>query len=49
MCVQFSIPIYKICVGKQWGIKFVILVEDSETGGPNLITVKIEHLFALQF
>ena len=30
-------------------INFEILVEDSDTGGPSLITVRIECLFAFQF
>ena len=31
------------------GIKFVILVEDSDTGGPSSITLRMEYLFALKF
>ena len=31
---------------KQWGIKYVILVEDSYAGGPSSITIKMEYLFA---
>ena len=30
-------------------IKFEILVEDSDIGGPNSITVRIECLFVCQF
>ena len=30
--------------GNQWGIKFVILVEESDTGGPSLITIRLEYL-----
>ena len=28
---------------------FVILVEDSDTGGPSLVAVRMEYLFAYQF
>ena len=31
------------------GIKFWDPVEDSDTGGPSLITVRLEYLFAFQF
>ena len=35
-------------LGSSGGIKFVILVEDSETRGPSLITLTMEYLFVLQ-
>ena len=31
-------------LGTSGGIKFVILVEDSDTGGPSLIIVRLEYL-----
>ena len=31
-------------LGTSGGIKFVILVEDSDTSGPSLITVRLEYL-----
>ena len=31
-------------LGTNGGIKFVILVEDSDTGGPSLITVRLKYL-----
>ena len=47
---SFGFPLYEICVqNKNRGIKFEILVEDSDTGSPSSITVRIECLFACQF
>ena len=46
--ISFQFSFYEIRIGKQRGIKFVILVELSDTGGPFSITVTIEYLFALQ-
>ena len=41
---QFSIPVLRnLCS------QFVILVEDSDTGGPSSITVRMEYLSAFQF
>ena len=41
---QFSIPVLRnLCS------QFVILVEDSGTGSPSSITVRMEYLFAFQF
>ena len=34
----------KFVLGTSWDIKFVILVEDSDTSGLNLITVKLKYL-----
>ena len=31
------------------GIKFVILFQDSDTGGSSSITIRMEYLFVLQF
>ena len=31
-------------LGTNGGIKFVILVEDSDTGGPSLIAVRLKYL-----
>ena len=47
--VNFRFPYYEIYVGNSGGIRFVILVEDFNTGGPSSITVRKEYLFALQF
>ena len=33
--VSFHFPFYKICVRKQCGIKYVIILENSDTGGWN--------------
>ena len=44
--VSFRFPLYKICVRKWWDTKYVILDEDSNTGGPSSITVTMEYLFA---
>ena len=44
--VSFSFSFYKICFRKQWGIKYVILLQDSDIGGPSSITVRMEYLFA---
>ena len=43
---SFHFPFFKICVRKQWVIRYVILVEDSSTGSPISITVRMEYLFA---
>ena len=43
---SFHFLFFKICVRKQWAIKYVILVEDSSTGSPISITVRMEYLFA---
>ena len=43
---SFHFPFFKICVRKQWAIKYVILVEDSNTGSSISITVRMEYLFA---
>ena len=45
----FNSRIMKFVLGSSGGIKFVILVEDSDTRGPSSITVRKEHLFAFQF
>ena len=38
------------CVFKRSGhLNFVILVEDSDTGGPSSITVRMEYRFVFQF
>ena len=37
----------KICIGKQWGIKFVILVEEFDTGDLNSITEGIFFYFSI--
>ena len=44
--VSFCFPFYKICVRKQWGIRYVILGEDSHTSGPSSIAIRMEYLFA---
>ena len=49
---QFDSPSWSACnsrfmkfvLGTSWDIKFVILVEDSDTSGLNLITVKLKYL-----
>ena len=38
---------YKICIGKQWDIKFVILVEEFDTGDLNSITEGILFYFSI--
>ena len=44
---QFSLSILQNLRWEAGGdIKYVILVEDSDTGGPSSITVRIEYLFA---
>ena len=48
--VYFSIPVFTKFVWENNGsIKFVILVEDSDIGIPNLVTTVMEYWFALQF
>ena len=37
----------KICIRKQWGIKFVILVEEFDTGDLNSITEGILFYFSI--
>ena len=49
VCSVFNSSFTKFVLGSSGGIKFVILVEDSETGDPRLITVRMKYLFALQF
>ena len=44
--VSFCFPFYKICVRKQWGIKYVVLLDDSDFGGPSSVSVRMEYLFA---
>ena len=44
--IIFHFPFYKICVRKQWDIKYEILLEDSDIGGPGSFTVRMEYLFA---
>ena len=39
----------KFLLGSSRVIKFVILLEDSDTGGPSSVIVRMEYLFALQF
>ena len=47
---QFPIPgLQNLFYESIGGIKFVILVENFDTGGPSLITVRKEYLFAFQF
>ena len=47
---QFPIPgLQNLFYESIGGIKFVILVENFDTGGPSLITVRKEYLFAVQF
>ena len=41
--VSFCFLFYKIFVKKQWGVKYVILVEDSDTGGG--VQLPMKHLF----
>ena len=36
----FDSQFTKFMLGSSWGITFVILVEDFDTGGPSLITVR---------
>ena len=43
---NFQFPLYEICVRNQWGHNFEILVEELDTGGPSLITIRIDNLFA---
>ena len=46
LCViSFRFPFYKIGGRKQWDLKYVILVEDSNTDGPSSIRVRMEYLF----
>ena len=40
----FNSRFTKFVLGNIEGIKFVILVEDSDTGDPRLITVRLEYL-----
>ena len=40
----FNSRFTKFVLGNIEGIKFVILVEDSDTGDPWLITVRLEYL-----
>ena len=44
--VSFCFPFYNVCVRKQWGIRYVILGEDSHTSGPSSIAIRMEYLFA---
>ena len=47
---NFPFPFWKISVQKQLGAwSFGILVEDSDTGGPRSVDVRMECLFAYQF
>ena len=47
---QFSLSILQNLRWEAGGdIKYVILVEDSDTGGPSSITVRIEYLRAFQY
>ena len=45
----FNSRFTKFVLGNSGGIIFVILAGDSNTGGPSLITVGMEYLFAFQF
>ena len=45
----FDSHFYKICIEKLCEYKFVMLFQDSYTGGSSLITTRIEYLRALQF
>ena len=47
---QFAIPVLLNFCSKSVGVyDFEILVEDSDTGGPSSLNVRMEHLFAFQF
>ena len=47
---NFRFPFWKISFQKQLGAwSFGILVEDSDTGGPRSVDVRMECLFAYQF
>ena len=41
--------ITKFVFGRSSDLNFVILVEDSDTGGPSSITIRMECLFVFQF
>ena len=45
----FSSRITKFAFRSSVDKRFVILVEDSDTGGPSSITVRMEFLFVFQF
>ena len=45
----FNSRFTKFVLGNRGGIIFVILAGDFNTGGPSLITVGMEYLFAFQF
>ena len=42
--LAFNSRFTKFVLGTSGGTKFVILVEESDTGGPSLITVRLEYL-----
>ena len=45
----FNSRFTKFVLGNSGGIIFVMLAGDFNTGGPSLITVGMEYLFAFQF
>ena len=45
----FNFRFTKFVLGNSGGIKFVLLVEDPDTGDSSSITAGVEYLFALQF
>ena len=47
--VSFNFFFTKFVLGSSGGLKFVILVEDFDTGDPSSIAVRKEYLFAFQF
>ena len=45
---NFRFPLYEICVQNQWRHESLeILLEDSDTGAPSSIAVRIESLFTI--
>ena len=46
---HLEMPKFNLCSESVGALDFKILVEDSDTGGPGSVTVRMEYLFAFQF
>ena len=46
---NFRFPFYEVCAQNQWTIKFWDPVDNSDTGGPSSMTVRMEYSRAFQY